>query len=523
MYQYAVHPDGSDEFLYMSDRSREIYEYAPEALMRDSGLMWQMIHPDDLERVRTTNAIATQQLQPFDAEFRILPPSGQLKWIHVSALPARQPTGETLWDGIVMDMSDRKQAELALRQTVDDLAQANRLKDEFLAALSHELRTPLSPILGWTILMRSQQFTPDQTAQALDTIERNVRQQIRLVDDLLDISGAIQGKLNLTLRPVNLALTLQSAINTVQFAAQTKAITLTLHGLAELNLMADGDRLQQVFWNLLSNAIKFTPVGGQVQVDLAATATENPTESPSRFAQVRITDTGIGIAPEFLPHVFDPFRQADGSSTRQYGGLGLGLSIVRHWVELHGGAVSITNAGVGKGTIFTVTLPIHPEELAASQSVVLPADLSADSPAAKSVLHPHVDLDNLSFITSLTGTRILLVDDDRDNLDLLCFLLQQEGATVTAVSSPLAALEQVTQQPWDIIISDIGMPELDGYEFIQQVKTLPQCQAIPALAISAFIYPEDQEKALQSGFQAYITKPINPIELLTKLTQLINC
>jgi signal transduction histidine kinase/CheY-like chemotaxis protein len=410
---------------------------------------------------------------------------------------------------------EQTKAVQVLRQTAEDLVQANRLKDEFLAALSHELRTPLNPILGWTTMMQAQKLTPTKTTEALDTIKRNVRQQIRLIDDLLDISSVIQGKLKLEFRSVDLALTIQSAIDTVQFAAQAKAITLELHGLPTLNLIADRDRLQQVFWNLLSNAIKFTPEGGRVEINLATIRNGNT----NRYAQVLVTDTGIGIAPKFLPHVFDRFRQADSSSTRKYGGLGLGLSIVRHLVELHGGTVNVDSPGIGQGATFTVKLPIKTDGLAVNDGLVSIPDLNPSEP----VLHPHLAQAQPSSTTSLTGVRILIVDDDPDNLDLLSFLLQQEGATITAVTSPLKALELTAKQPLDLIISDIGMPELDGYELIQKVRALPQGQSIPALALTAFAYQEDQEKAIQAGFQAYITKPINPIKLLAVLTQLLNC
>jgi PAS domain S-box-containing protein len=403
-------------------------------------------------------------------------------------------------------LMEQTRAVEALRQTAEDLAETNRLKDEFLAALSHELRTPLHPILGWTAMMKTQRLTPEKTAEALAIIDRNVQQQIRLVDDLLDVSSVIQGKLKLEFRPLNLAQIIQNAISTVQFSAQAKDITLELQGLTALNLIADGDRLQQVFWNLLANAIKFTSQGGRVAVE---TTMINGDTHP--YAQVRVTDTGVGIEPEFLPYVFDRFRQADGSITRQFGGLGLGLSIVRHLVELHGGSVSVDSPGIGQGAIFTVRLPIPIERLE-NRAVPNPnsstPSLNPDfAPAATAIL---------------TGARILIVDDDQDNVDLLRFLLQQDGAEVTAVSSPSEARELIAQQPPDLIISDIGMAERDGYKLMQQVRALPQGQAIPAVALTGFSYWDNQQKAIEAGFQTCISKPVDLTELLAVLAQLLH-
>ncbi|KAM3091777.1 ATP-binding protein [Phormidesmis sp. 146-12] len=322
------------------------------------------------------------------------------------------------------------------------------------------------------------------------------------------MSRGIQGKLKLELRSVDIAQTIQSAIDTVQFSAQAKGITISRQGLPSLNLIADCDRLQQVFWNLLSNAIKFTPDNGRIEVELSTNQT--------RDAQVRVTDTGIGIEPKDLPYIFDRFRQVDGSNTRNYGGLGLGLSIVRHLVELHGGIVTVESPGIGQGTTFTVKLPIRTEGLAVNEQTVSTPELNS------SEIAQHKDSAQLSSIPAIAGVRILVIDDDPDNLDIVCFLLRHDGAIVTAVSSPVSAIELISSQPFDLIVSDIGMAELDGYELMQRIRALPQGQNIPALALSAFVYREDQEKATQAGFQAYITKPVSPIELFTVLAQLLD-
>jgi PAS domain S-box-containing protein len=438
-----------------------------------------------------------------DVEIQMVRSDGvSFDWL-VNAVPLLDEQG--LVRGCVaafMDVSALKQTTLTLSVQTEELIRSNRLKDEFLAALSHELRTPLNPILGWTSMMKTRRLTPEKTVEALETIDRNVRQQIRLVDDLLEVSRVVQGKLKLEFCLVDLAMIIQSAIDTVQFAAQAKSITLQFQGLSSLSLMADGDRLQQVFWNLLSNAIKFTPVGGRVDVHLSA---EN------HDVQVRVTDTGVGIEPEFLPHVFDRFRQADGSTTRNYGGLGLGLAIVRHLVELHGGMVLVNSPGVGYGATFTVKLPMRTGDPA-----LIPAAIPA-SPSSSETIPPSFTQD-----VTLAGTRILAVDDDPDNLDILQFLLEKDGAIVTIMSSPLDAIELISQQPFDLIISDIGMPQISGYEFIRQVRALPQGQPIPALALTAFAHEEDRTKAIEAGFQAHITKSVNPIELLAILAEMVH-
>ncbi|BAU10270.1 multi-sensor signal transduction histidine kinase [Leptolyngbya sp. NIES-3755] len=495
--------DANSACIYINPRWTEMTGHSAEVAL---GMGWvETLHPNDRDRLtqewlQWSETADSQHL--YQNEGRMVRSDGSTMWYYIEALPVVDPNGAvTGYIGTLSDITQRKQAEFALAARTEELIQTNRLKDEFLAALSHELRTPLNPILGWTTMMQAQRLTPAKTAEVLGTIERNVRQQLRLVDDLLEVSQVIQGKLKLELRPIDLALTLQSAIDTVQFAAEAKSITLKLQGLPALNLIADRDRLQQVFWNLLSNAIKFTPGGGQVSVELSAA---------NHYTQVQISDTGIGIAPEFLPYVFDRFRQADGSSTRKYGGLGLGLSIVQQLVELHGGKVTVESPGLKQGTTFTVTLPIREAWINQAPTV----DLNR-SETGSFTAFPEAS-------TALTGVRILAVDDDPDNLDLLSFLLQQDGATVTAISSPRSAIGLIANQPFDLIISDIGMPELDGYELMQQIRALPQAQQIPALALTAFVYPEDQEKAIKAGFQAYITKPVNPIELLETVTQLVN-
>jgi PAS domain S-box-containing protein len=446
---------------------------------------------------------------------------------------------------------DRAELVSSLQKQTEELKQLNRLKDEFLAALSHELRTPLNPILGWTKLLQTQKLTAVKTNEALLAIERNAKQQIALVDDLLDISRVVRGKFNLTVQPVDLVAILNAAIETVHLSAIAKSIALEIHfssdavssvrtlqdgenvDLCSLTVMGDPVRLQQIFWNLLANAIKFTPNNGRVDVWLekvteTGKAEQESGEQPTSnqpatnqqpiayYAQIRFTDTGIGIAPEFLPHVFDRFRQADGSSTRSYGGLGLGLSLVKHLVELHGGIVEAESPGEGQGATFKVKLPLRKE---------LSSSFQAQSNLKQSQA---LDTDELSSTSTssnlLRGIRVLLVDDEPDNLDLLKIILTQEGAIATAVATGKEALEIASTNSFDLLISDIGMPEINGYQLLQQLRALSSQanNSIIAIALTAFAQREDEEKALSTGFQAYFSKPFDLVELVDAIAKLLN-
>jgi PAS domain S-box-containing protein len=418
--------------------------------------------------------------------------------------PAETKLFQAICDQIAIAL-ERSELVSSLQQQTEELTRANRLKDEFLAALSHELRTPLNPILGWTKLLQTQNLAVSKTQEALTIIERNVKQQITLIDDLLDISRVVQGQFQITSQPVDLITILNAARESVHFTAIAKSITLEFHHPADAisQVMGDELRLQQVFWNLLTNGIKFTPNGGCVDIRL---------EQIQNNAQISITDTGIGISAEFLPHVFDRFRQADGSSTRRYDGLGLGLALVKHLVELHGGTVEAASLGEGRGATFKVNLPLLRQA-------------SFNSEETSNAQQPQADLSSsTSASSSLTGIRALVVDDEPDNLNLLDFVLTKEGAIVTTVTSPVEALTIIAENPPDILISDIGMPEMDGYELLQQVRALPnqQNQPIKAIALTAFAQQEDREKTINAGFQAYLSKPINLVDLVTAIADQVD-
>ncbi|MCL6749576.1 GAF domain-containing protein, partial [Nostoc sp. CCCryo 231-06] len=373
---------------------------------------------------------------------------------------------------------------------------ANRIKDEFLAVLSHELRTPLNPILGWTKLMRTRKLDQVTSDRALETIERNAKLQTQLIEDLLDVSRILQGKLNLNFSPINLISVIEAAIETVRLSAQAKSIEIQTIIESSLGLvLGDANRLQQVFWNILSNAIKFTPTEGEVKIKL---------EQIGSQVQICVTDTGKGIAPEFLPYVFDYFRQADSATTRKFGGLGLGLAIVRHLVELHGGTVQAQSLGEEQGATFTVKLPC----------------LQDESKRIKDAKNNFSVVEDQSL--PLSGLKILVVDDDADMREFLPFMLEQYGATVTAVASAIEALTALSQSQPNLIISDIGMPEMDGYMLMRQIRSLQPEQGgtIPAIALTAYAGEIDYQQAIAVGFQQHISKPVDPEELVKAIALL---
>jgi PAS domain S-box-containing protein len=499
MIDYTKAMQALSEEEVWTDRCKALFGFSPATKMTYEVFL-NTLHPEDRERTHAAVMRALEEKSEYNIEYRSCWPDGSIHWIAAKGRGFYDATGNPVQMlGTAQEISERKHAEFVLAEQTKALLEANRLKDEFLAALSHELRTPLNPILGWTRMLQAQALSPSETATALATIDRNVKQQIALVSDLLDVSQVIQGKLKLNLRSLDLADVIRSAIDTVQFAALAKEITLQFLGLSSLKTVGDNDRLQQVVWNLLSNAIKFTPRGGRVEIDLSIGATQ--------MAEVRINDTGIGITPEFLPYVFDHFRQADGSTSRKYGGLGLGLSIVRHLVGLHGGTV-LVESEPGAGATFTVKLPLS-------------LQVSPQSAEAEHPVEAHLTAEHESFNHSLSKFRILIVDDDLDNLDLIRFLLQRDGAAVMTFTTASQALESLPQVQPDLIISDIGMPEMNGYEFMQRARALPQAHNIPAIALTAFAQPTDKVAATQAGFQFYFAKPVDPNQLLATVTQLL--
>ncbi|HEY9697932.1 MAG TPA: PAS domain S-box protein [Trichocoleus sp.] len=485
-------------FVYACPAYERVLGYSPDRLLTMN--LRQIIHPDDLKQLSGWH---NQE----SIEFRVQDAQGDWIWIEGITYPidsAEQP----LIVGIGRDITERKRAEaereylLKQEQTARQQAEAvNRIKDEFLAVLSHELRSPLNPILGWTKLLRMRQFDEKMTERALDTIERNAKLQTQLIEDLLDISRILRGKMSLHNHPVNLTAVIEAAIETVSLAAEAKGIIVQLPpGLPPFYVLGDASRLQQVMWNLLSNAIKFTPYGGKVAVQVVEVES---VDRQTNLAQITVSDSGKGIASEFLPFVFESFRQADSSTTRTYGGLGLGLAIVRHLVELHGGTVRAESLGEGQGATFIVQLPMLPPDFHLTSSAALPLLFAKAYP--------------------LQGIHILIVDDEPDMRDYVSTVLEQAGAEITLVGSAAQAVAAVMRHIPDLIISDIGMPQVDGYMLLQQIRQLPPDQGgqIPAIALTAYASAADARKAIAAGFQRHMAKPTEPQNLIQTIVQLL--
>ena len=397
--------------------------------------------------------------------------------------------------GVVLvfrDITERHTYETTLRDSVKTAQNATRAKDEFLAIVSHELRTPLTAMLGWVRMIQNRNLEPKLVTKGLAVIERNINVQTQLIEDLLDISRIIAGKMNLSIHPTNLERVVTAAIESVRPSADAKNIAIDVD-LRPIWISADADRLQQIVWNLLANAIKFTEKGGKVSARI---------EQTSSHARVIVTDNGKGIDREFLPHLFDRFSQQDASITRVHGGLGLGLSIVKHLVEAHGGTVHADSGGIGKGTTLTVVLPI-------------PVALTAVPEGGKTPVPSEAEI-------SLKGIRVLVVDDEADARDLLQEIITQYGGIITASASSSHALTILEVFKPDILVSDIGMPGMDGYEFIQKIRNNEDStlKGIPAIALTAYARNDDRRRAIEAGFQAHEPKPIEPNRLVMLIAQL---
>ncbi|MBN3990128.1 MAG: response regulator [Nostoc sp. NMS2] len=496
----------TDTSSYCTYLSKSWYDFTDQSEETGLGFGWlNAVHPEDYDDVRNIFLEASKLCEAFRMEYRLRRKDGEYRWTIDAANPWFGVDGQFKgYIGSVIDITERKTAEaerdrlLELEQAARTEAEtANRIKDEFLAVLSHELRSPLNPILGWARLLQTREFQPAEIKKAIATIERNAKLQAQLIEDLLDVSRILQGKLNLKMFPVNLILVIEAGLETVRLAAEAKDIQIqTILDASLGQVLGDFDRLQQVIWNLLSNAVKFTPEEGKINIQL---------ERIDSQAQITVSDTGKGISPEFLPHVFEYFRQADGTTTRRFGGLGLGLAIVRHLIELHGGTIWAESLGEGQGAIFRVRLPLIKKELTPKQQINIDP-LNASSTAE-----------------ILTGIQILVVDDDDDTREFHTFVLEQAGARVIAVASAKEALQALAESEPDILLSDIGMPETDGYMLIRQVRALQPKQAkqIPAIALTAYAGEINQQQAIASGFQRHLSKPVEPDELVKAIATLI--
>ncbi|MGE5655334.1 MAG: response regulator [Actinomycetota bacterium] len=500
--------DSEGYCTYMNQRCQALCSFTLEENLTRG---WRRcLHPEDRDRVLADWLQWSQRGDEFSKEFRLLASSGKVIWVHVQSSPMFSDAGEPIGHvGTIKDITERKIAEEErghlIREQIarQEAERANQMKDEFLAILSHELRTPLNAILGWSKLLRTKKFDEQTINKALETIERNAKCQTQLIEDILDVSRILRGKLHLTLRPLHLEAIIEAAIDSQRPLAEAKSVTITGHcqrGAGKV--LGDAGRLQQIVWNLLSNAIKFTPEGGKVEVRLEVTGTH---------AEIQVIDTGIGISPEFLPFVFDRFRQADSTTTRSYGGLGLGLAIVRHLVELHSGKVKAENNSGGPGAKFTVYLPLLSGSANSDAPEFLP-DSGELEPLGSAIANLQI----------LVGLRVLVVDDDSDTREFLKTVLEEQGAEVKTADSVAQALAVVADAVPNILISDIGMPEADGYELITQVRAMEAMRGgkIPAIALTAYARVEEQQQALQAGFQIHLSKPVEANKLITGIAKL---
>lgn len=478
-------------FLQVSPAWTETLGYSLEELTAQPYI--QFVHPDDQAKTLAEAQKLDQGIETIAFENRYRCRDGSYRWILWSVAPFLEQ--KTLYC-VARDVTERKHTEaqrerlLAREQAAREAAEAaNRVKDEFLAVLSHELRTPLNPILGWSKLLQNRKLDEQKTTYALETIERNAKLQVQLIEDLLDIARILRGKLNLTTVPVNLAAIITAALETVRLAADAKSIQIQTLLEPIDQVLGDASRLQQVVWNLVSNAVKFTPPQGRVDIWL---------ERFDEQAQITVSDTGKGIDADFLPHVFEYFRQADNATTRQFGGLGLGLAIVRQIVELHGGTVFAQSQGEGQGATFIVRLPLMQHQQQIQQET------------------------QLEPFSGLQGIKVLVVEDIADMREYVTFVLEQSGAEVIAVASVAEALATLTQFLPEVLVSDIGMAEMDGYTLMRQVRMLPSEQGgqIPAIALTAYAADTDYNQALAVGFQTHIAKPVEPATLVAKVAEL---
>jgi len=464
--------------------------------------VFEFLHPEDRQAMRDHLRDLSEGAPTARFENRHRHGDGSYRWLSWTAAPFRE---EGLVYLFVRDITFRKTAEEERLQLVREqearlaAERENAIKDQFLATLSHELRSPLTPILGWTSMLRGGQLAPRDAARALDVIERNARLQAQLIEDLLDVTRIVSGKLRMDMRPVDLRAVVEAGLDAVRTAALKRRITLAVElGPEPVRVVGDPERLQQVVWNLASNAVKFSNDGGSVRVSL---------DVEPEAARLRVSDDGAGISAEFLPHVFDRFRQATAGSTRTHGGLGLGLTIVRHIVQAHRGTVEAASEGVGRGASFTVVLPRARGE-GPGAAVSAAAASTREDPGADG--------------SALLGRVVLVVDDEPDVRDVLRLVLERHGARVVTAASVAEAVASVEAEAPDLVVSDIGMPEADGYALMDHLRArAAQDRPAAAVALTAYASPDDAARVLAAGFQAHLAKPVDPRAVVDTLAGLL--
>ena len=517
--RFRIMADSAPVLIWTADTTRSSIwfnktwrEFTGRSMEDDAGFGWtRNVYAEDLESLLKAYSEHFDARTAFRMEFRLGRSDGQWRWVLANSVPLYEGPGSS-FSGYIssgVDITEFRQAQLerdellrAERSARTEAERLSRMKDEFLATLSHELRTPLNAILGWSTLMRRMDPGSPDHAKGLETIERNARVQSQIISDLLEMSRIISGKVQLDVQPVDLHDVISGTIESVRPSAEAKRLRVrTTLAVQVGRIRGDPARLQQVFWNLLTNAVKFTPSGGSIDIVL---------ERVNSHLEVCVADSGVGIRPEFLAFVFDRFRQADSSTTRRHGGLGLGLSIVKHLVELHGGSVRVKSQGEGQGATFIVALPI---------SAVRSQEDASHEPATFAEMDPtEVELPSLSGVTAL------IVDDEADARILLDRLIQERGGRTVTAGSASEALAVLMADPVDIIVSDIGMPEVDGYAFIRRVRQLQHSSArtVMAIALTAYARAEDRQRALLAGYQMHLAKPVDPRELIAGIASLLH-
>ncbi len=515
-----IFADVNGGISYANDEFLRMIGYTREHLQRGE-VRWIDMTPVEyqpLDAIGIAEAKATGVCTPYEKEYVRLDGS------RISVLVGYILLGEKREESVafILDLSDRKRLEIELQDRAEELAGLNRIKDEFLATLSHELRTPLNAMLGWTQLLRYRKFDENTTVRALETIDRNTRSLGTLIEDLLDVSQIITGQLSLNLRWVDLMANVEAAIETLTTAARAKNIQIvTDFEPTSVRIFGDSGRLQQVAWNLLSNAIKFTPPEGQVKVALRkvegriSPQLASGANLLSASVEIEVSDTGEGISAEFLPHVFDRFSQADSSTSRSYNGVGMGLAIVRHLVEMHGGTVQAASAGKGKGAKFLVRLPIQQGRGDGGFAVAGVGEFLIREK------RPIAPVNHCSFNINLSGVRVLVVDNDEDSLDFARVVLEDCGAEVETAVSVMEALEAMKMRSPDVLAIALAMPMAEGKDLIEQVRSVSEWAEIPAVALTTYGRVEERVRALRQGFQIHLPKPIDPVELVVTVASLV--
>lgn len=475
-------------------------DFTGRTLERELGMGWlESVHREDRDASIAQYEEAWAARRPFETEFRLRRADGQYRSLLVRARPRLKENGELAgYTASATDITDQRAAITAAEAAKEAAEGASRAKDAFLATVSHELRAPLSPILTWARMLGNDHLQPSQAKKAVEVIERNARLQAQLIEDLLDVARIVEGKVRLQVRPVSLSDIVDNAVETVRPAAEAKDVRLQLVLDSTVTLSGDAERLQQVVWNLLSNAVKFTPKGGRVHVVL---------ERVNSHVEIAVSDTGAGIAPEELPRLFERFWQADSSTTRVHTGLGLGLAIVRHLTELHGGTVTAESRGVGQGSTFTVKLPLAPMMRTADERTRRHPTLGDAVPVANA---------------RLDGVRVLVVDDEPDANEAVRVLLDHCGAEVRVAGSAAHACEILSRWKPQVVVTDVGMPGEDGYSLLARIRSLPDDRAqTPAIALTAFASPDDRARLLSAGFRLHLAKPVEPGELTAAIAAVV--